>query len=93
VDVHVGTALLGHVVDVIRVPIYGEGVLSIVKQKRVKIKAPRIITRKSMHKPMQTRLKAIDSLLLIGCDQHELIIGDKQIKKVVIAIDAILNQK
>jgi F-type H+-transporting ATPase subunit alpha len=93
VDVPVGKALLGGVVDALGVPIDGKGALSVVEQRRVEVKAPGIIARKSVHEPMQTRLKAVDSLVPIGCGQRELIIGDRQIGKTAIAIDTILNQK
>jgi len=69
VDAHVGKTLIGHVVDALGIPIDGKGVVSTAKQRCVKIKAHRIITRKSMHKPMQTRLKVVDSLIPIGCGQ------------------------
>jgi F-type H+-transporting ATPase subunit alpha len=68
-DVPIGKALLGRVVDALRVPINGKGALSAVEQRRVEIKAPGIIARKSVHEPMQTRLKVIDSLVLIGRGQ------------------------
>jgi F-type H+-transporting ATPase subunit alpha len=93
VDVPVGKALLGGVVDALGVPIDGKGALSVVEQRRVEVKAPGIIARKSVHEPMQTRLKAVDSLVPIGCGQRELIIGDRQTGKTAIAIDTILNQK
>ncbi len=91
VDVHVGKALLGHVVDALGVPINGKGALNTTKQRCVKVKGPRIIACKSMHEPMQTRLKADNSLVLIGYGQYELIIGIRQIGKAIIAIDTILN--
>jgi len=69
VDVHVGKSLIGHVVDALRISIDGKGVLSTAKRRCVKVKAPRIRARKSMHKPMQTRLKVVDSLVPIGCGQ------------------------
>jgi F-type H+-transporting ATPase subunit alpha len=93
VDVLVRKALLGHVVDVLGVPLDGKGVLSATERRHVEVKAPRIIARKSMHKPMQTRLKVIDSLVPIGRGQRELIIRDKQTRKNIITIDTILNQK
>jgi F-type H+-transporting ATPase subunit alpha len=93
VDVPVGTSLLGRVVDGLGVPIDGKGPLSSVERKRVEVKAPGIIARKSVHEPMQTGLKAVDSLVPIGRGQRELIIGDRQTGKTAIAIDTILNQK
>jgi F-type H+-transporting ATPase subunit alpha len=75
------------------VPIDGKGPLSSVERKRVEVKAPGIIARKSVHEPMQTGLKAVDSLVPIGRGQRELIIGDRQTGKTAIAIDTILNQK
>jgi F0F1-type ATP synthase alpha subunit len=69
VDVHVGKTLIGHVVDTLGIPIDGKGVVSTAKQRCVKVEAPRIIACKSMHKPMQTGLKVVDSLVLIGCGQ------------------------
>jgi F-type H+-transporting ATPase subunit alpha len=93
VDVPVGTGLLGRVVDALGVPIDGKGPLSAVERKRVEVKAPGIIARKSVHEPMQSGLKAVDSLVPIGRGQRELIIGDRQTGKTAIAIDTILNQK
>jgi F-type H+-transporting ATPase subunit alpha len=93
VDVPVGTALLGRVVDALGVPIDGKGPLGAVERRRVEVKAPGIIARKSVHEPMQTGLKAVDSLVPIGRGQRELIIGDRQTGKTAIAIDTILNQK
>ncbi|KAK3129872.1 hypothetical protein QOZ80_6BG0485920 [Eleusine coracana subsp. coracana] len=93
VDVPVGKAMLGRVVDALGVPIDGKGALSNHERRHVKVKAPRIIERKSVHKPMQIGLKAVDSLVPIGRDERELIIGDKQTGKTAIAIDTILNQK
>ena len=93
VDVPVGMGLLGRVVDALGVPIDGKGPLSDVVRKRVEVKAPGIISRKSVHEPMQSGLKAVDSLVPIGRGQRELIIGDRQTGKTAIAIDTILNQK
>nr|QIA60553.1 ATP synthase F1 subunit alpha [Odontoschisma grosseverrucosum] len=93
VDVPVGKAMLGRVVDALGVPIDGKGALSAVERRRVEVKAPGIIARKSVHEPMQTGLKAVDSLVPIGRGQRELIIGDRQTGKTAIAIDTILNQK
>ncbi|KAL8147951.1 hypothetical protein AgCh_005327 [Apium graveolens] len=93
VDVPAGKAMLGHVVDALGVPIDGRGALSDHERRRVEVKAPGIIERKSVHEPMQTGLKAVDSLVPIGHGQRELIIGDRQTGKTAIAIDTILNQK
>jgi proton translocating ATP synthase F1 alpha subunit len=95
VDVPVGPGLLGRVVDALGQPIDGKGWFEkgSVDRKRVEVKAPGIIDRKSVHEPMQTGLKAVDSLVPIGRGQRELIIGDRQTGKTAVAIDAILNQK
>jgi F-type H+-transporting ATPase subunit alpha len=93
VDVPVGKGLLGRVVDALGNPIDGKGPLTDVKRQRVEVKAPGIIPRKSVHEPMQTGLKAIDSLVPIGRGQRELIIGDRQTGKTAVIIDTIINQK
>ncbi len=93
VDVPVGRGLLGRVVDGLGNPIDGKGPLTDVKRMRVEVKAPGIIPRKSVHEPMQTGLKAIDSLVPVGRGQRELIIGDRQTGKTAVIIDTILNQK
>ena len=94
VDVPVGKELLGRVVDGLGTPIDGKGNLSSkVQRKRVEVKAPGIIPRQSVNEPMQTGLKAIDSLIPIGRGQRELIIGDRQTGKTAVAIDTIINQK
>lgn len=93
VDVPAGKSLLGRVVDALGVPIDGRGSLSAHERRRVEVKAPGIIERRSVHEPMQTGLKAVDSLVPIGRGQRELIIGDRQTGKTAIAIDTILNQK
>jgi proton translocating ATP synthase F1 alpha subunit len=93
VDVPVGPGLLGRVVDALGVPIDGAGALSNVESRRVELKAPGILARKSVHEPMQTGLKAVDSLVPIGRGQRELIIGDRQTGKTAVALDTILNQK
>ena len=93
VDVPVGRGLLGRVVDGLGNPIDGKGPLTDVKRTRVEVKAPGIIPRKSVHEPMQTGLKAIDSLVPIGRGQRELIIGDRQTGKTAVIVDTILNQK
>ena len=93
VDVPVGKELLGRVVDGLGNPIDGKGPINSKDKKRVEVKAPGIIPRKSVSEPMQTGLKAIDSLIPIGRGQRELIIGDRQTGKTAIAIDTIINQK
>ncbi len=93
VDVPAGKGLLGRVVDALGNPIDGKGPLKNVKKSRVETKAPGIMPRQSVHEPMQTGLKAIDSLIPIGRGQRELIIGDRQTGKTAIAIDTFLNQK
>nr|QPK66995.1 ATP synthase subunit 1 [Erodium foetidum] len=93
VDVPAGKAMLGRVVDALGLPIDGKGALNDHERRRVEVKAPGIIERKSVHEPMQTGLKAVDSLVPIGRGQRELIIGDRQTGKTAIAIDTILNQK
>jgi F-type H+/Na+-transporting ATPase subunit alpha len=93
VDVPVGKGLLGRVVDGLGNPIDGKGPIDSSERRRVEVKAPGIIPRKSVHEPMQTGLKAIDSLIPVGRGQRELIIGDRQTGKTAIAIDTILNQK
>ena len=94
VDVPVGKDLLGRVVDGLGVPIDGKGSLSAkITRKRVEVKAPGIIPRQSVNEPMQTGLKAIDSLIPIGRGQRELIIGDRQTGKTAVAVDTIINQK
>ncbi|MFZ5789512.1 MAG: F0F1 ATP synthase subunit alpha [Pseudomonadota bacterium] len=93
VDVPVGKGLLGRVVDALGNPIDGKGPLADVKRQRVEVKAPGIIPRRSVHEPVQTGLKAIDSLVPIGRGQRELIIGDRQTGKTAVIIDTILNQK
>jgi F-type H+/Na+-transporting ATPase subunit alpha len=93
VDVPVGKGLLGRVVDALGNPIDGKGPIKADERRRVDVKAPGIIPRKSVHEPMATGLKAIDSLIPIGRGQRELIIGDRQTGKTAIALDTILNQK
>jgi len=93
VDVPVGRGLLGRVVDALGEPIDGRGPLTDVTRARVEVKAPGIVPRRSVHEPVQTGLKAIDSLVPIGRGQRELIIGDRQTGKTAVAIDAVLNQK
>jgi proton translocating ATP synthase F1 alpha subunit len=93
VDVPIGEALLGRVVDALGVPIDGAGPINTKERRRVELKAPGIIPRQSVHEPMTTGLKAVDSLIPVGRGQRELIIGDRQTGKTAIAIDTILNQK
>lgn len=93
VQVPVGEALLGRVVDALGRPIDGRGELKTDKSRIVELKAPGILARKSVHEPMQTGIKAIDSMIPIGRGQRELIIGDRQTGKTAIAIDTIINQK
>jgi F-type H+-transporting ATPase subunit alpha len=93
VEVPVGKGLLGRVVDALGNPIDGKGPLKDVKMTRVEVKAPGIIPRKSVSEPMQTGLKAIDSLVPVGRGQRELIIGDRQTGKTAVAIDTFINQK
>ncbi len=93
VQVPIGKGLLGRVVDGLGNPIDGKGPLADVTYSRVEVKAPGIIDRQSVHEPVQTGIKAIDSLIPIGRGQRELIIGDRQTGKTAIAIDAMLNQR
>ncbi|MDP3591875.1 F0F1 ATP synthase subunit alpha [Phenylobacterium sp.] len=94
VDVPVGRGLLGRVVNPLGEPIDGKGpIQNVAERRRVDVKAPGIIPRKSVHEPVQTGMKAIDSLIPVGRGQRELIIGDRQTGKTAVAIDTILNQK
>jgi F-type H+-transporting ATPase subunit alpha len=93
VDVPIGKELLGRVVDALGEPIDGKGPLGTKQRKLIEVKAPGIIPRKSVHEPMQTGLKAIDSLIPVGRGQRELIIGDRQTGKTAIILDTIINQK
>jgi len=93
VDVPVGKGLLGRVVDPLGNPIDGKGPIDSTERRRVEVKAPGIMPRKGVHEPMQTGLKAIDSLIPVGRGQRELIIGDRQTGKTAIAIDSFINQK
>ena len=93
VEVSVGPGLLGRVVDGLGNPIDGKGPIEAAERRRVDVKAPGIIPRKSVHEPMSTGLKAIDALIPIGRGQRELIIGDRQTGKSAIILDTILNQK
>ena len=93
VDVPVGKGLLGRVVDGLGNPIDGKGPIAGAERRRVEVKAPGIIPRKSVNEPVQTGLKAIDSLVPIGRGQRELIIGDRQTGKTAVALDTFINQK
>ena len=93
VDVPVGKGLLGRVVDALGNPIDGKGPIEGSERSLVDVKAPGIIPRQSVHEPMQTGLKALDSLVPVGRGQRELIIGDRQTGKTAVAIDTIINQK
>ncbi len=93
VEVPIGKALLGRVVDALGEPLDGKGPIEAERRGRVDVKAPGIIPRQSVFEPMQTGLKSIDALIPIGRGQRELIIGDRQTGKTAIALDTILNQK
>ncbi|KAL8434083.1 hypothetical protein Efla_001555 [Eimeria flavescens] len=93
VDVPIGPELLGRVVDALGNPIDGKGPIPAKERRRVELKAPGIMPRKSVHEPMTTGLKCVDSLVPIGRGQRELIIGDRQTGKTSVAIDAVLSQK
>ncbi|MDJ0931106.1 F0F1 ATP synthase subunit alpha [Breoghania sp.] len=93
VDVPVGKGLLGRVVDGLGSPIDGKGPIESDERRRVDVKAPGILPRKSVHEPMSTGLKAVDALIPVGRGQRELIIGDRQTGKTAIILDTFLNQK
>jgi len=93
VDVPIGKGLLGRVVDALGNPIDGKGPIESTERRRVEVKAPGIIPRKSVHEPVQTGLKALDALVPIGRGQRELIIGDRQTGKTAVALDTFINQK
>ena len=93
VDVPVGPALLGRVVDALGNPIDGKGPIEATERRVADVKAPGIMPRKSVHEPMATGLKSVDAMIPIGRGQRELIIGDRQTGKTAIAMDTILNQK
>ena len=93
VEVPVGDALVGRVVNAIGQPVDGKGPIATKDFRQVEVKAPGIVKRKSVHQPMQTGIKAVDSMVPIGRGQRELIIGDRQTGKTAIAIDTIINQK
>ncbi len=92
-QVPVGDALIGRVVNALGVPIDGKGPIATTEIRKIEVKAPGIIARKAVHEPMQTGIKAIDSMIPIGRGQRELIIGDRQTGKTAVAVDAIINQK
>lgn len=93
VEVPVGDALLGRVVNPLGEPIDGKGEIATTKMRPIESPAPGVLKRKSVHQPLQTGIKAIDAMIPIGKGQRELIIGDRQTGKTAIAIDTILNQK
>jgi F-type H+-transporting ATPase subunit alpha len=93
IEVPVGEALVGRVVDALGKPIDGKGDIQTNESRRVELKAPGIVARKSVHEPLQTGIKAIDAMTPIGRGQRELIIGDRQTGKTAIAVDTIINQK
>jgi len=93
IDIPVGEGMLGRVVDGLGDPIDGKGVVTDVTRQRIEVKAPGIIARQSVHEPMESGLKAVDSLVPVGRGQRELIIGDRQTGKTAVAIDTIINQK
>ncbi|MCC6546002.1 F0F1 ATP synthase subunit alpha [Candidatus Sumerlaeota bacterium] len=92
-DVPVGEEVIGRVLDAIGNPIDGKGPLTTKERRRVESPAPNVLARKSVHEPLMTGLKAVDSMIPIGRGQRELIIGDRQTGKSAVAIDAIINQK
>jgi F-type H+/Na+-transporting ATPase subunit alpha len=92
-SVPVGKALLGRVVNALGEPVDGKGPIQATESRRMEIKAPGIVQRRSVHEPLQTGLKALDALVPIGRGQRELIIGDRQTGKTAVAVDAIINQK
>ncbi|GEJ57679.1 F0F1 ATP synthase subunit alpha [Anaeromyxobacter diazotrophicus] len=92
-EVPVGEELLGRVVDGLGQPIDGRGAIAAKQSRKIEVKAPGIVKRKSVHEPMQTGLKAIDALVPIGRGQRELILGDRQTGKTAVAIDTIINNK
>ncbi len=93
VEIPVGPAIMGRVVDALGQPIDGGGPISSDQTRRIEVKAPGIVYRKSVHEPLQTGLKAIDTMIPIGRGQRELIIGDRQTGKTAVAVDTIINQK
>jgi F-type H+-transporting ATPase subunit alpha len=93
IEVPVGDAMLGRIVDALGKPIDGKGPIESSESRQVELKAPGIVARKSVHESLATGIKAIDSMVPIGRGQRELIIGDRQTGKTAVAIDAIINQK
>ncbi|MFW5876698.1 MAG: F0F1 ATP synthase subunit alpha [Myxococcota bacterium] len=93
IDVPVGPALLGRVVNALGLPVDGKGPIETTERRRVEIKAPGIVARQPVKEPLQTGLKAIDAMIPIGRGQRELIIGDRQTGKTAVAVDTIINQK
>ncbi|HSP77390.1 MAG TPA: F0F1 ATP synthase subunit alpha, partial [Myxococcaceae bacterium] len=92
-SVPVGKGLLGRVVDPLGQPLDGKGPIESTESRRLEVKAPGIVKRKSVHEPLQTGIKALDALVPIGRGQRELIIGDRQTGKTAVAVDAIINQR
>src|SRR3954449_3523151 len=92
-SVPVGKALLGRVVNALGEPLDGKGPIQSTESRKLEIKAPGIVKRKSVHEPLQTGLKALDALVPIGRGQRELIIGDRQTGKTAVALDTIINQR
>jgi F-type H+-transporting ATPase subunit alpha len=92
-EVPVGDALLGRVVDALAQPIDGKGPIAAAESRRIELKAPGIVARQPVKEPLQTGIKAIDSMIPIGRGQRELIIGDRQTGKTALAIDTIINQR
>jgi F-type H+-transporting ATPase subunit alpha len=93
VDVPVGPAMLGRVVDGLGQPIDGKGPIESKERRRVQVKAPGILPRRSVNEPMATGIKSVDAMVPIGRGQRELIIGDRQTGKTAVALDTILNQR
>ncbi len=93
IEVPVGEALVGRVVDALGSPIDGGAPIETSETRRVELKAPGIVARRSVHEPLQTGIKAIDAMTPIGRGQRELIIGDRQTGKTAIAVDTIINQR
>ncbi|GMU05223.1 F0F1 ATP synthase subunit alpha [Corallococcus caeni] len=92
-SVPVGKGLLGRVVNALGQPVDGKGPIEATEHRRLEVKAPGIVKRKSVHEPLQTGIKALDALVPVGRGQRELIIGDRQTGKTAVAVDAIINQK
>ncbi|MFN7135325.1 MAG: F0F1 ATP synthase subunit alpha, partial [Myxococcales bacterium] len=92
-EVPVGKELLGRVVNALGEPLDGKGPINATQTRRVEVKAPGIVRRKSVHEPLQTGIKAIDAMIPVGRGQRELIIGDRQTGKTAVAIDTIINQR